>query len=78
MSKAQKKERLSVYSVNQAEKVNGKFNKSQTKVVREEVKVTPSYADSVNKNYNLSGKYYLLDEDLTKKLHEAYSENDSL
>jgi len=71
MSKAEK-ERLSVYSVHQAEKVNGKFQKKFSKVVREEVKVVPSYAETCNENYKNSGKYYELNEDLTKDLHEAY------
>ena len=67
-----KKERLSVYAIKQAEKVNGKFQRKFSKTVRDSVKVTPSYAETQNDNYKVSGKYYELNEDETKELHAAY------
>lgn len=69
-----KKERLSVYAIKQAEKFDGKFNKDLSRVIRPSVKVVPSYAEKCNENYKVSGKYYELNEDLTKKLHLAYNE----
>lgn len=64
----EEKRTISVYSLMQAEKVEGKFKKEGAKVVRKEVKVYDDYAETVNENFKNSGKFYKLN----KKANEAY------
>jgi hypothetical protein len=71
--KKEVKEQIAVFDLRQAEKVGGKFDKKLSSVVRVSAKVLPSYAENVNKNFYISGRYYELNEKATEKLRKLYN-----
>ena len=58
---------MAVYTIKQANTIKGKPVKTQSTVVREKALITNAYADEINENYEASGKYAVLDEELTKE-----------
>jgi len=71
--KKEGKEQIAVFDIRQAEKVGGKFDKKLSSMVRTSAKVLPSYAANVNKNFDVSGRYYELNEKATETLRKAYN-----
>lgn len=50
--------KISAYTLKQAEQVNGKFVKSDSRVVRPLVKVFEDVAETHNANFEATGSYY--------------------
>lgn len=51
----------------------GKYDKNMSKKIRENCKITKSYFDITNANFNSNGIYYVEHTDLTQKLNDDMS-----
>lgn len=61
---------VSVYDLKQAEKFNGEFKKSLSNVQKSGMKISEEQAEDHNRNFDVSGSFYELNEKDTEKYLE--------
>lgn len=73
MAKKAEKSSVSVYTKKQAEKIQGKFDKKLSKVLRDTVAIADSFAKKHNEDFELTGSYYVLNEKKTEEYKKKKS-----
>lgn len=58
---------ISVYSKMKAERIQGKFSKKVSTVIRKKMLITDSFAEQENEGFKNSGVYYVVNEEATKE-----------
>lgn len=61
---------VSVYDLKQAEKFNGRFRANLSNVQKSGMKISEEQAEDHNKNFDVSGSFYELNEKDTEKYLE--------
>lgn len=63
--------KIVVADLYQLQRMNGKFTVQHKTLVHPKQKVTESYVNEINENSEENGRFYIIDEEATKKNHEA-------
>ena len=58
---------MKVYNRKQAIKINGKWDKSLSRIERSGLKLDKEQADALNFHFKVTGQYYEVDEKATKE-----------